>query len=91
MGEICDALCIAGSLIGKISEEIIPRLRDSNCLKSDIGLATINAVLNNTQEKLNVGNILDTATDVPSDTIGMVGMLKPVLNIGECDPKYLSI
>lgn len=66
-------------------------MRDSNCLKSDIGLATINAVLNNTQEKLNVGNILDTATDVPSDTIGMVGMLKPVLNIGECDPKYLSI
>ena len=78
LGENCDALSIAGSLIGKSGEEIIPWLKDSNCLKSAIGLATINAVLNNTQENLNVGNILDATTVSPSDTIGMVGMVKPV-------------
>ena len=78
LGENCDALSIAGSLIGKSGEEIIPWLKDSNCLKSAIGLATINAVLNNKQEILNVGNILGTTAVAPSDTIGMVGMVKPV-------------
>ena len=78
LGDNCDALSIAGSLIGKSVEAIIPWLRDSNCLKSAIGLATINAVLNNKQEILNVGNILGTTAVAPSDTIGMVGMVKPV-------------
>ena len=78
LGNNCDALSIAGSLIGRSGEEIIPWLRDTNCLKSAIGLATINAVLNNTQEILNVGNILGTTAVAPSDTIGMVGMVKPV-------------
>lgn len=79
LGENCDALCIAGSLIGRSGEEIIPWLKDSNCLKSAIGLATINAVLNNdTQEKLNIGSVLDAVTVAPADTVGMVGVVKPV-------------
>jgi len=78
LGENCDALSIAGSLIGKSVDEVIPWLNDSNCLKSAIGLATINAVLNNTQEKRNIGNILSATTLAPSDTIGLVGMVKPV-------------
>lgn len=78
LGDNCDALSIAGSLIGRSSEEIIPWLKDSNCLKSAIGLATINAVLNNSQKKQNIGSLLDIAAVSPTDIIGMVGMIKPV-------------
>lgn len=79
LGQCCDILNEAGSLIGKNASEMIPWLKDKNCLKATIGLATINAVLNNSCDKMNIGNLMDTINVSSSDSFGMVGEFKPIL------------
>jgi uncharacterized protein (DUF4213/DUF364 family) len=79
LGECCDILNEAGSLIGKPATEIIPWLRDNNCLKSAIGLATVNALINNSRYDMQSGNVMDVIDVLPDETFGMVGEFKPIL------------
>lgn len=80
LGECCGVLDEAGSLIGRPALEIIPWLKDNNCLKSAIGLAAVNAVLNNNRNDMGSGNVMDILKILPEDTFGMVGEFKPILS-----------
>ncbi|NCB50629.1 MAG: hypothetical protein EOM54_01925 [Clostridia bacterium] len=79
LGDCCGIMSIAGSMTGMDAEEIIPWVKSGNRLKAAIGLAAINAVIN-AQEKIpDSGNVMEALSVGPSDTFGMVGNFKPIL------------
>lgn len=81
LGSHCGTVSEAGSIIGRAVSEVIPWLSSTNLLKASMGLATINAVLNHSLDRWEEGNIT-TALDVaPTDTFGMVGFFRPILNV----------
>lgn len=80
LGNCCGILNAAGSLIGMDTAEIIPWAKDNNRLKAAIGLAAINAVLNNSRQNWDTGNVLEAFALNESDTFGMVGEFKPILS-----------
>ncbi|MEL7563777.1 MAG: DUF364 domain-containing protein [Dehalobacterium sp.] len=79
LGSCCGLLDIAGSFIGMNADEIIPWAKESDRLKALIGLATINAVINDPGKSWNTGNVLNAFTLHESDTFGMVGEFRPIL------------
>lgn len=80
LGEYCGTLPEAGNLIGMEASELIPWVKEDNLLKAAIGLATINAVVNDSKKNWNTGNIMNAFTLKESDTFGMVGDFKPILS-----------
>lgn len=79
LGSCCGALHAAGGLIGMNVGEIIPWAKESNRLKAAIGLAAINAVMNDPEKNWGTGNVLTAFTLHESDTFGMVGKFDPIL------------
>lgn len=80
LGCCCGTLEVAGSLIGMDAEEIIPWAKEDDRLKAAIGLAAINAVLNDPGKNFPKGNVLDAFMLRESDTFGMVGDFQPILS-----------
>ncbi|MFA6941371.1 MAG: DUF364 domain-containing protein [Clostridiaceae bacterium] len=80
LGNCCGILNAAGSLIGMDAAEIIPWVKENNRLRAAIGLAAINAVINNSRQDWDTGNVLKAFTLNESDTFGMVGEFKPILS-----------
>ncbi len=79
LGQCCDVLHGAGDLIGKDCAELIPWIKDCSRLKAAIGLAAANAAVNNGQDKLDLGNLMDVLTVKPTEHFGMIGEFKPIL------------
>lgn len=80
LGNCCGILNNAGNLIGRSCSELIPWARNSNRLMAAIGLAAINAVLNSPHIDWDTGNVISALEVSPSDTFGMVGEFRPILN-----------
>jgi len=80
MGYGCGIINEAGTLIGKTAGEIIPWAKNEHRLKAAIGLATLNAIINNVPG-LNwvTGNVADAINISENDTLGMVGEFPPIL------------
>ncbi|MGE4484120.1 MAG: DUF364 domain-containing protein [Oscillospiraceae bacterium] len=80
LGHNCGVLGDAGSFIGKDAAEMIPWARDNNRLRAAIGLAAINAVLNDPKICWDTGNVMNAFTLSASDTFGMVGEFRPIVS-----------
>jgi len=80
LGCCCGILEVAGNLIGMNADKIIPWAKESDRLKAAIGLATVNAVINDPGKNWDTGNVLNAFTLRESDTFGMVGEFKPILS-----------
>ncbi len=80
LGSCCGILDAAGSLIGRKADEIIPWVKANNRLKAAVGLAAINAVINDPGKNWPMGNVLDAFTLEETDTFGMVGAFQPILS-----------
>lgn len=80
LGEFCGTLDNAGSLIGMEVVQLIPWVKENNLLKAAIGLAAINAVINDPHKEWETGNIMNAFALNESDTFGMVGDFKPILS-----------
>lgn len=79
LGPCCGVLPTAGSLIGSYAREIIGWIKEGNRLKAAIGLATMNALMNDPSKNWDKGNVL-TAFDLQaSESFGMVGKFDPIL------------
>ncbi|NMA12861.1 MAG: DUF364 domain-containing protein [Chloroflexi bacterium] len=78
---ICGVINEAGSIIGRSASEIIPWLNSKNLLAASMGLATINAILNISSDRWEEGNIITDLKVAPTDTFGMVGNFRPILNV----------
>jgi uncharacterized protein (DUF4213/DUF364 family) len=79
LGHCCGILDTAGNLIGKNGGDIIPWAKSKNRLQAAIGLAAINAVLNRYDVDWDTGNVTSAFTLSASDTFGMVGEFRPIL------------
>jgi uncharacterized protein (DUF4213/DUF364 family) len=91
LGCFCGIINEAGSIIGRSAAEIISWLNSANLLMASMGLATINAVLNHSSDRLEEGNIV-TALDVaPTEVFGMVGSFGPILNVIKRQTKNIYV
>ena len=79
MGGGCGILDSAGKLVGIEAKEIIPWAKDSHRLRAALGLAAINAVLNDPQREWEKGNVLSAFHLKKTETFGMIGMFPPIL------------
>lgn len=80
MGPFCGILNEAGTINGRDAAEIIPWARLNHRLKAAIGLAAINAVVNNEPGAAWVdGNIIEALSVGEEDVFGMVGDFAPIL------------
>lgn len=79
LGDCCSILGAAGNLIGKGVDALIPWIKDGNLLKAAVGLAAVNAVINDAGRNRDSGNVIDALSIGPSDTFGMIGNFKPIL------------
>ncbi len=80
LGSCCGILDVAGNLIGMNADKIIPWAKESDRLKAAIGLAAVNAVINDPGKNWDTGNVLNAFTLHESDTFGMVGKFNPILS-----------
>ena len=79
LGDCCGVLNVAGNLIGTGADTIIPWAKDNHRLKAAVGLAAINAVLNDPRKNWDKGNVLEAFTLNESETFGMVGAFNPII------------
>jgi uncharacterized protein (DUF4213/DUF364 family) len=79
LGECCGILDEAGGLLGINCAEVIPWAGSSDRLKASLGLASINAVLNDCQAPWETGNVISALDIKPSNTFGMIGEFRPIL------------
>lgn len=79
LGGCCSVLGEAGSLISREAADLIPWIKSQNRLKAAIGLATINAVLNDAGADWDKGNVFKAFSLTENDTFGMVGDFVPLL------------
>ncbi len=79
LGDCCGVLNVAGGLIGTGADTIIPWAKDNHRLKAAVGLAAINAVLNDPRKDWDKGNVLEAFTLNESETFGMVGASHPII------------
>jgi len=80
MGHGCSVLGAAGKLIGQDAGEILSWAKHRHLLKASIGVAAINAVINNEAGiEWKTGNAAEVLEIGPSDTFGMVGEFGPIL------------
>jgi uncharacterized protein (DUF4213/DUF364 family) len=80
LGNCCGILDVAGNLIGMNADKIILWAKESNRLKAAIGLAAVNAIINDPGKNWDTGNVLNAFKLNESDTFGMVGEFKPILS-----------
>ncbi len=80
LGCCCGTLNTAGSLIGMPADRIITWAKNEDLLRSAIGLASVNAVMNDPEKGWGEGNILNSFDIKESETFGMIGEFHPVLS-----------
>jgi uncharacterized protein (DUF4213/DUF364 family) len=80
LGCTCGILSDAGSMIGRKAEELISWAEENNLLRSAVGVATINAVMNDRAAAWDTGNVIEAIEVGPEDSFGMVGEFGPILN-----------
>lgn len=80
MGCCCGILDMAGKLIGRKADEIVDWAKDIDLLRAAMGLATINAILNDPDQDRDKGNVLEAFSLTEADRFGMVGEFRPILN-----------
>lgn len=80
LGDCCGILGEAGCLIGRAGSEIMRWAGSGNLLKSAVGLAAVNAVLNDPKINWETGNVTAALDLRPSDCFGMVGEFRPILS-----------
>ncbi|MDY0120233.1 MAG: DUF364 domain-containing protein [Clostridia bacterium] len=91
MGCCCGILHSAGKLIGMKVNDIIPWAREKDRLKAAIGVAAINAVLNDPDKNWDTGNVLEAFTLSESDHFGMIGEFKPILKVVQSMTKNIYV
>jgi uncharacterized protein (DUF4213/DUF364 family) len=91
LGPECGLIDEAGELTGRNCGEIIDWAMDMNLAKCAVGLACINAVLQQYLEGFSTGNALDEIDFRPGDTVGMIGYFKPVIDKVEGKAKDIFI
>lgn len=79
LGPTCGLVEEAGNLIGVGCEEIVRWAMDTNLVKSAIGLAVINAILQQRLEGFSRGDVIEKIDVRPGDVLGMIGYFKPVM------------
>ena len=87
----CGILHSAGKLIGMEVNDIIPWAREKDRLKAAIGVASINAVLNDPDKNWAKGNVLEAFTLSESDHFGMIGEFKPILKVVQSMTKNIYV
>jgi uncharacterized protein (DUF4213/DUF364 family) len=80
MGPQCGLIDDAGDLAGTNCGGIIHWAMDLNLAKCAVGLACINAILQQRLEGFSAGNALEQIDFRPGDVVGMIGYFKPVLD-----------
>lgn len=80
LGQCCELLSDAGTMIGTEAKSIIPWVKSENRLKAAVGLAAINALLNDPQKEWETGNVISALNLAPSDHFGMIGAFGPILS-----------
>jgi uncharacterized protein (DUF4213/DUF364 family) len=70
----------AGSLKGKKAREVITFILSDDLLEASVGLATVNAVVNQTCEAAIAGDILTVIKTRNTDTVGMIGFFGPLID-----------
>ena len=70
----------AGSIKGKDTAEVIRYALSDNLLESSVGLATVNALVNQQIENAIEGDILDVISLNNNDTVGMIGFFGPLID-----------
>ncbi|MDD2573731.1 MAG: DUF364 domain-containing protein [Bacillota bacterium] len=91
LGPQCGLIDEAGDLAGKNCSEIILWAMDLNLAKCAVGLACINAILQQHLEGFSTGNALEQIDFRSGDTVGMIGYFKPVLDRVEGKAKDVYI
>ena len=77
LGPKCGVIPEAGTLIGQSAETLIEKAMSINLAEASLGVATINAVLN---ESFTGGNNAIDEMDIrPEDTLGLIGNFVPIL------------
>lgn len=80
LGCCCGTIKESGSMIGMDAVEVMSWANSDNLLKAAMGIATINAVINDSNANWDTGNVLNEMRLGASDTFGMIGEFKPILN-----------
>ena len=70
----------AGSLKGKKAREVINFALSDNLLEASVGLATVNALVNQTCKDAIEGDILTVIKTRNTDTVGMIGFFGPLVD-----------
>ena len=69
----------SGKIKGKNAKEVARYASSDNLLESSLGMAAINAMVNQRVDNTIEGDILDVMTLKNSDTVGMVGFFGPLI------------
>ncbi|NLO26354.1 MAG: DUF364 domain-containing protein, partial [Clostridiales bacterium] len=80
LGPQCGLIDEAGGLAGTNCSGIIRWAMDLNLAKCAVGLACINAILQQHLEGFSAGNALEQIDFRQGDDVGMIGYFKPVLD-----------
>ncbi len=91
LGPQCGLIDQAGNLSGTNCSQIVDWAMDLNLAKCAVGLACINAILQQRLEGFSSGNALEQIDFRPGDTVGMIGYFKPVLDRVEGKAKDIYI
>jgi len=70
----------SGSIKGRKAQEIINYSLSDNLIEAAVGLATINALVNQKGKKAIEGDILTVIKTYKTDTVGMVGFFGPLVD-----------
>ncbi|MGA1840942.1 MAG: Rossmann-like domain-containing protein [bacterium] len=77
--EGCSLLHGSLPLAGKKALELLRFLNSDHSIKTAVGLATVNALMNNQKPGMNTGDVIRNIEIRPGDQIGMVGLFTPLI------------
>jgi hypothetical protein len=80
LGPRCGLIEEAGDLTGTDCSRIVNWAMGINLAKCAVGMACINAILQQRLEGFSTGNVLEEIDFRPGDTVGMIGYFKPVID-----------
>ena len=66
-------------LVGRNAEELVHKLHDDSPIDAAVGLACINALLNQDRPEQKAGDIMEQLSIGPDDQVGMVGNFQPIV------------
>ncbi|MFQ6118240.1 MAG: enolase N-terminal-like fold-containing protein, partial [Candidatus Bipolaricaulia bacterium] len=75
----CRVIQEAGGLAGRNAYSLAEMALSTDALEAVLGVATINAIVNNQDSETVPGGILEHLTITAGDTVGMVGYFSPLV------------